>query len=114
MKMAELLKDGLSELGYKFYANSPTNQQFVIVSDEKLKELDEKYSYEYQMRYNETHSVVRFCTSWATKEENVLALLADMKPNGINVQETVHHAESTVHTETKPHADIYTDGAKTR
>jgi len=111
MKMAELLRDGLSELGYKFYADSPTNQQFVIVSDEKLKELDEKYSYEYQMRYDETHSVVRFCTSWATKEENVLALLADMKPNGINVQETVHHAESTVHTETKPHADIYTDGA---
>ena len=35
MKMAELLKKGLSELGYKFYANSPTNQQFVIVSDEK-------------------------------------------------------------------------------
>ena len=39
MKMAELLKNGLSELGYEFYANSPTNQQFVIVSDEKLKEL---------------------------------------------------------------------------
>jgi len=79
MRMAELLRDGFTELGYKFYANSPTNQQFVIVSDEKLKELDEKYSYEYQMRYNETHSVVRFCTSWATKEEHVRQLIEDMK-----------------------------------
>ena len=79
MRMAELLKEGLSELGYEFYANSPTNQQFVIVSDEKLKQLDEKYSYEYQMRYDEKNSVVRFCTSWATKEENVRQLIEDMK-----------------------------------
>ena len=79
MKMAEILKAGLTELGYEFYANSPTNQQFVIVSNEKLKELDKKYSYEYQMAYDETTSVVRFCTSWATKEEHVKELLEDMK-----------------------------------
>ncbi len=79
MKMAELLKDGLQELGYEFYANSPTNQQFVIVPDEKLKQLGEKYSYEYQMRYDDVNSVVRFCTSWATKEEHVRQFLEDMK-----------------------------------
>lgn len=79
MRMAEILKEGLEELGYKFYANSPTNQQFVIVSDKKLQELDDKYSYEYQMRYDAEQSVVRFCTSWATKEEHVRQLLEDMK-----------------------------------
>ncbi|MBQ8802363.1 MAG: low specificity L-threonine aldolase [Tyzzerella sp.] len=79
MRLAKLLKEGLIKAGYKFYADSPTNQLFVIVSDDKLKQLDEKYSYEYQMRYDETSSVIRFCTSWATKEENVLALLEDMK-----------------------------------
>lgn len=79
MEMAELLKDGFARLGYEFYANSPTNQQFIIVSDEKLKQLDEKYSYEYQMRYDAQNSVVRFCTSWATKEEHVRQLLEDMK-----------------------------------
>lgn len=77
--MAKLLKNGLKEIGYNFYVESVTNQQFVIVPDEKLKELDGKYGYEYQMRYDETSSVVRFCTSWATKEENVLKLLEDMK-----------------------------------
>ncbi len=79
MKMAEILRDGLEELGYQFYAESPTNQQFVIMPDQKLKELEGKYSYEYQMRYDEANSVVRFCTSWATKEEHVRELLEDMK-----------------------------------
>lgn len=79
MRLAKMLKEGLEEAGYKFYANSPTNQLFVIVSNEKLEKISEKYSYEYQMPYDETSSVVRFCTSWATKEENVIALLKDMR-----------------------------------
>ena len=79
MRLAKILKEGLEDAGYKFYANSPTNQLFVIVPNKKLEQISEKYSYEYQMPYDETNSVVRFCTSWATKEENVLALLEDMR-----------------------------------
>ena len=77
--MAKLLKQGLLEIGYQFYVDSVTNQQFVIVPDKKLKELDGKYGYEYQMRYDENSSVVRFCTSWVTKEENVFKLIEDMR-----------------------------------
>lgn len=79
IRLANLLKTELSNLGYEFYAQSPTNQQFVIVPNAKLKQLDEKYSYEYQMPYDEERSVVRFCTSWATTEENVWGLINDMK-----------------------------------
>ena len=79
IRMANILKEGLAKLGYEFYADSKTNQQFVIVPNQKLDEIKEKYGYEYQMPYDETNSVVRFCTSWATKEEHVLALLEDMK-----------------------------------
>lgn len=100
IKMAELLKEGLRKYGYKFYVDSPTNQQFVIVSDEKLEQLKEKYSYEYQMRYDEKHSVVRFCTSWATKEENVLALLEEMRPASAETSQIINLK-----------AEIYTDGA---
>ena len=77
--MAMLLKNGLKELGYNFYVDSVTNQQFVIAPNHKLDEIKEKYGYEYQMPYDQTSSVVRFCTSWATKEEHVLELLEDMK-----------------------------------
>lgn len=79
IRMANLLKNGLKELGYQFFVESATNQQFVVVPNAKLNELDEKYSYEYQGPYDAANSVVRFCTSWATKEENVLKLLEDMK-----------------------------------
>lgn len=78
MKMAKLLKDGLEAKGYEFYANSPTNQQFVIVSNEKLEEISDRFSYEPMQVMDENRRVVRFCTSWATKEEDVLALLEAM------------------------------------
>lgn len=77
--MATLLKEGLETLGYEFFVESTTNQQFVIVEDEKLEQLKENYAYTYQCRYDETRSVIRLCTSWATKKENVEALLSDMR-----------------------------------
>ena len=46
---------------------------------EKLEQIKNEFSYELQMPYDEKSSVVRFCTSWATKEENVFALLETMK-----------------------------------
>ena len=79
IEMAKILKNGLSQLGYRFYADSKTNQQFVIVPNKKLDEIKDKYGYEYQKPYDENNSVVRFCTSWATREENVRKLLEDMK-----------------------------------
>ena len=76
--MAMLLKYGLKEKGYEFFMDSNTNQQFIIVEDAKLQEIRQKYGVTYQERYDETHSVIRLCTSWATKEENVKAFLQDM------------------------------------
>ena len=78
INMAMKLKKGLTEKGYQFAVDSPTNQQFVIVSNEKLKDLKQKYSYECTDQYDDEHTVIRLCTSWATKEENVDALLKDM------------------------------------
>lgn len=76
--MAMMLRDGLREKGYRFFMESVTNQQFIIIEDTKLEEIRKKYGVTYQQRYDETHSVIRLCTSWATKEENVQELLADM------------------------------------
>lgn len=66
------------EAGCTFFADSPTNQQFPIFPDAALEKLKEKYVYSYWARVDETHSAIRFCTSWATKDENVEALCRDI------------------------------------
>lgn len=76
--MAMMLKNGLTKKGYTFFMDSVTNQQFIIIDDTKLGEITKKYGVTYQERYDETRSVIRLCTSWATKEEHVKAFLEDM------------------------------------
>ena len=77
--LAMRLKSALSEMGVPFLVDSPTNQQFPILSDAVLEKLSENYSYSYQCRVDETRSAVRFCTGWATKAEHVDALIDDLR-----------------------------------
>lgn len=74
-RLAMKIRQGLREKGYRFYIDSVTNQQFVIVENEKLKELEKEFVFNHETRYDEKHTVIRICTSWATKEENVEKLL---------------------------------------
>ena len=46
---------------------------------QKLRELEKDFGFEYMHAHDEQRSVVRFCTSWATTEENVKKLLEAMK-----------------------------------
>ena len=47
---------------------------FPILPDAVLAELGKEFTFSEIQRYDETHRVVRFCTSWATTDENVEAL----------------------------------------
>jgi len=78
-RLAEKLKDELTAAGITFMVDSPSNQQFPILPDTVLDELRKKYSFEFNGKMDADHSAVRFCTCWATKEENIDALLADIK-----------------------------------
>ena len=73
---AHRLKKIFTEAGYSFAADSPTNQQFPILPDAALEKLSSDFAYSYWNRYDETRSVVRFCTSWATTEAELDALEA--------------------------------------
>lgn len=75
IETAKKLKSALKEKGYQFFLNSPTNQIFVILEDEKMKELEEKVKFTFWEKYDDTHTVVRFATSWGTKMEDVDALI---------------------------------------
>ena len=76
IEMAEKLKEGLKREGYSFYLDSPTNQQFVILTMKQIGELQKQVSFDLWDKLDEEHQVVRFATSWATKEQDVEALLA--------------------------------------
>lgn len=72
--MAEKLKEIFKNKGYSFYINSPTNQQFVILDNQKLEKLKEKVKFSFWEKLDEGNTVVRFATSWATTEEDIKAL----------------------------------------
>ncbi len=74
IELAEDLKKLLADKGLKFFIESPTNQQFVIVENKKLEEISDKVSYSFWEKYDDTHSVVRFATSWATTKADIEAL----------------------------------------
>ena len=78
-RLAEKIHDELKDMGVKFYVDSPSNQQFVILPDAVLEKLKDDFAFEYQARVDDAHSAVRICTCWATKEENVEALLAALR-----------------------------------
>ncbi len=79
MKLALKIKYALADMKTEFLFDSPTNQQFPIFKDEVLKKLSEKYSFSFWSKPKDGYSAVRICTSWATKEENVDALVEDIR-----------------------------------
>jgi len=76
--LALQIRKALEEIGCTFLYDSPTNQQFPILPDAVLKKLEGKYSFNYWARVDEEHSAVRICTSWASQQEQVDALIADL------------------------------------
>ena len=77
--MAVMIREAFAKKGISFRYDSMTNQQFPILPDAVLSKLGEKYSYSYWERVDAKHSAVRFCTSWATKKENVEMLIKDIE-----------------------------------
>lgn len=69
--LAEKLKKVLHEKNYRFYLESPTNQQFIIIENEKMEGLSKNVSFSFWEKYDENHTVIRFATSWATTEEDL-------------------------------------------
>jgi len=76
IKLAERIRTAFTDKGYEFVAPNHTNQIFVKIPDVHLEKLKENFGYSYDHRADEEHSVVRFCTSWATKAEHVNELIA--------------------------------------
>jgi len=78
-RLAEKLRDRFVALGYEFFMPPQTNQLFPILPGKVRSALAEKYTFIEMDWIDSDRRVCRFCTSWATKEENVEELCADLE-----------------------------------
>ena len=78
-RLAEQLRDKFTELGYPFFMPAQSNQLFPILPRRVRDALKERYTFIEMDRINERDTVCRFCTSWATRQENVDALCRDLE-----------------------------------
>jgi threonine aldolase len=78
VELAMLLKQGFIAKGYQPFIDSPTNQQFFTLPNEVMDRLAQHHTFEMWGRRGDTHTTVRFVTSWATKREDVEALITEL------------------------------------
>ena len=79
INMAEKLKEIVRANGLPFFIQSPTNQQFVILENSRMDKLGEKVAFDFWEKTDDTHTVVRFATSWSTTETDLRALEKALK-----------------------------------
>lgn len=77
--LAMKIKDAFAAKGVSFLFDSYTNQQFPILNEQQYAYLKEKYAFCFWSKVDEEHSAVRFCTSWATSEGAVDALVREIE-----------------------------------
>lgn len=77
--MAALIREAFQQQGFEEAVPSPTNQLFYILPNDDLKRLEQKFILSPWGHPDAEHTIVRFCTSWATKPENVQALISAIK-----------------------------------
>ena len=78
VKLADRIRETFDKMGVPYLVPGTTNQIFPILPDELLEELGRNFMYTDMERIDETHRAVRFCTSWASTEENVDALCREL------------------------------------
>lgn len=69
--MAYLLKGIFEKAGFSFIAEAHSNQLFPILPNWLVAKISQKYITSIWSKPDNDHICIRFCTSWATKEEDI-------------------------------------------
>ncbi|MBR4994159.1 MAG: aminotransferase class V-fold PLP-dependent enzyme [Lachnospiraceae bacterium] len=75
IETADRLRKGLIDKNYRFFIETPTNQIFIIIDNEKLEKLKEVADISIWQKYDDKNTVIRLATGWATLNEDVDKLL---------------------------------------
>lgn len=73
-ELAEKIRAAFAEKGVEFLYDSPTNQQFPVLTKQQCDFLSRDFAYSPWCRVGDSFAV-RFCTSWATDEKDVDKLI---------------------------------------
>ncbi len=76
IETAHSLRELLHERDARWFLESPTNQQFIILQNAEYERLREQVALSFWDTYDEDHIVVRLATSWATTQADIDALAA--------------------------------------
>ena len=77
-RQAMAIRKAFEEKGVKLLHDSYTNQQFFVLPDEWHEALSKDFAMTHMGKPDKTHTAVRICTSWATKDETVEQLIEDV------------------------------------
>ena len=72
--MAMKVRDLFRSRGYRFYLDSPSNQQFVLMTREQADALAKNIQFTYFGQTDNGDVIARFVTSWSTTEEELAEL----------------------------------------
>lgn len=73
-KKADQLRAAIDALGYTYLIEGTTNQVFPILPNDLLDKLSNNFTFIRQQKMDDQHTAVRFCTSWATTDDDINAL----------------------------------------
>lgn len=76
LDMAARMKAIFAQKGYPLHLASPTNQQFVVLTDAQAARLRERVAFSFWERLDDGRMVARFATSWSTTPEDLRLLEA--------------------------------------
>lgn len=76
IQMARKIRRALVEKEYELPYPAPTNQLFLLLDKKKADELAEKVVLGFGTEWPDGRVLMRICTSWATREEDVEKLIA--------------------------------------
>ena len=72
---ADRIREALKNKGYTLTFDAPTNQIFVTLDKTTIERLKRDIKLGFMEKVDDTHTVMRICTSWATTSEETDALI---------------------------------------
>lgn len=76
VKQALRIREALLSKNIPLFIDSPTNQQFPVFTKEQISVLSQQFDFALWEPVDAEHDAMRICTSWATPDEYVDALIA--------------------------------------